>query len=245
MLKNFLDKILRVGTGVEGSFRSDHYQRHNSRRLEHLASLGLNLNGSTVLEVGAGIGDHTGFFLERGCRILSTDARQDLLDILQSRYPGVKTRRLDLENPDSAFDETFDVVYCYGVLYHLQNPSRAIEFMSQCCLKMLLLETCVSSGDEDAIHPCREDSAIPTQSVSGKGCRPTRRYVFNQLKRHFSNVYLPITQPNHEEFPIDWVSLPTGGRLTRAVFIASRTALNTPLLTWKIPMHQVRGGGET
>ncbi len=43
-------------------FQSEHYQRHNEKRLEHLASLNLPIADSTVLEVGAGIGDHTGFF---------------------------------------------------------------------------------------------------------------------------------------------------------------------------------------
>jgi hypothetical protein len=50
-------------------FHSAHYQRHNQRRQEHLASLGLDISGATVLEVGAGIGDHTSFFLDRGCQI--------------------------------------------------------------------------------------------------------------------------------------------------------------------------------
>ncbi len=44
------------------SFATDDYRRHNSRRLEHLATLGLDLAGRKVLEVGAGIGDHTSFF---------------------------------------------------------------------------------------------------------------------------------------------------------------------------------------
>ena len=38
---------------------SENYLRINGRRLEHLASLGLPLDGRTVLEVGAGLGDLT------------------------------------------------------------------------------------------------------------------------------------------------------------------------------------------
>ena len=37
------------------SFRDDRYLRHNARRLEHLASLGLDLQGKRVLEVAPGL----------------------------------------------------------------------------------------------------------------------------------------------------------------------------------------------
>src|SRR5207344_1132901 len=47
----------------------------NRARQQHLASLGLDLAGKNVLEVGAGIGLHTPFFLERGCDVTVTDGR--------------------------------------------------------------------------------------------------------------------------------------------------------------------------
>ena len=43
--------------------------RMNARRLEHLAGLGLPIAGRDVLEVGAGIGDLTSAFLDRGCQV--------------------------------------------------------------------------------------------------------------------------------------------------------------------------------
>lgn len=46
-------------------FHSYDYLRHNARRLEHLASLGLPITGRSVLEVGAGIGDHSHFYIDR------------------------------------------------------------------------------------------------------------------------------------------------------------------------------------
>ena len=60
---------------AEKSFRGGHYQRHNARRQEHLASLQLDLAGKRVLEVGAGIGDHTTFFLDRECTVVATEPR--------------------------------------------------------------------------------------------------------------------------------------------------------------------------
>lgn len=221
-------------------FNSSHYQRHNQRRLEHLASLGLDINNSSVLEVGAGIGDHTSFFLDRECRVLSTEGRLENLEILRTRFPNLDVRHLDLDNPDLTMSNLFDIVYCYGLLYHLQKPAEAIAFMSRCCGKMLLLETCVSFGDEELINPCLEPAEAPSQAISGQGCRPTRNWVYNQLIKYFDFVYMPITQPNHEEFPVDWTSPPTIETLTRAIFIASRQQLDNPLLVKDIPLKQIR-----
>ena len=43
-------------------FDQPHAKDINETRLNHLASLGLKIENSTVLEVGAGIGLLTGFF---------------------------------------------------------------------------------------------------------------------------------------------------------------------------------------
>ncbi|MEM7552634.1 MAG: methyltransferase domain-containing protein [Cyanobacteria bacterium P01_A01_bin.84] len=221
------------------AFQSEHYLNHNQKRLEHLASLGLDIHNSSVLEVGAGIGDHTGFFLERGCEVLSTEPRLENLQVLQSRHKRVCTRNLDLEKPPRRLKDLFDIVYCYGTLYHLSTPREAIDFMARHCRKFLLLETCVSSGNGEYMNLCKEYAEDMTQSISGKGCRPTRKWIYSQLKRHFEFVYMPITQPNHQEFPLDWTSLSSSDSgLLRSIFIASRYELNNSLLVEEIPMKQ-------
>ena len=67
-----------------------------------------------------------------------------------------------------------------------------------------------------------------------------RRWIVARLKRYFKYVYLPLTQPWHEEFPLDWSAGPSEKRLTRAVFIAARGPLSNPLLSETIPNRQVR-----
>jgi hypothetical protein len=239
-IKKITKNLLGFRTSPKNVFLSSHYQRHNQRRLEHLASLGLNIAGSTVLEVGAGIGDHTSFFLDRGCQVVTSDARRGNIQILQSRYTNMRVLDIDLDNPPETFNEIFDIVHSYGLLYHLKNPAKGIEFMSNSCKKMLLLETCVSFGDGDLINFVTEDMANPSQAISGKGCRPTRTWVYNQLKRYFKFVYLPITQPNHDEYPIDWTSSPPKQLLTRAVFIAARQSISNKILSQELLMKQIR-----
>lgn len=241
-LRNMIaDLLFKVTKRPELMFGEGHYRRHNVKRLEHLASLKLPIEGATVLEVGAGIGDHTSFFLDRGCAVTTSDAREENLQRLSARYPSLRVIALDLDDPPADIPGSFDIVYCYGTLYHLKYAEKAIVFMSRCCASMLLLETCVSYGDEALLNQCPENLSNPTQSVTGVGCRPTRRWVYETLKKHFACVYMPVTQPDHEEFPTDWTVPPADKkRLARAVFIASRRPIANGLLSDRIPEKQTR-----
>jgi hypothetical protein len=219
-----------ISGGPSDFFHSYKYLRHNARRLEHLASLRIPVAGLTVLEVGAGIGDHSGYYLDRGCKVTITEARDENLRVLSERYAGEQIARLDLENPQRVTGAPFDVVHCYGLLYHLSNPEQALAFLAEHCRQFLFLETCVSFGNDKQVNLVAEEQADPTQAVSGTGCRPTRRWLFEELQRHFPHVYCPLTQPNHDEFPLDWTAPEKhrskhGNGLVRAVLVASRTLL--------------------
>lgn len=231
------------------AFRYRDYLRLNQRRLEHLASLNLNLQGRRVLEVGAGVGDLTGFWVERGCTVRSTDARPDHLRLIAHTYgpeQRVSVGLLDLDIPPVFTGEPFDIVFAYGLLYHLSDPIAGLAYMAAACGDaatgngLLLLETCVSFGDDEALHPVSEDRAVPSQALSGQGCRPTRAWVRTRLREAFPHVYVPRAQPDHAEFPLDWAptAAPRPGQLTRAVFVASRAPLNNPLLIESLPARQ-------
>jgi hypothetical protein len=224
-------------------FRSDFYIRHNCRRQEHLASLGLDLANRSVLEVGAGIGDHTSFFLDRDCTVTVTEVREENLQVIKKRFADVEVLRLDLDAPEASFNRQFELVYCYGTLYHLRHPGQALEFLASRCTDTFLLETCVSYTDNEQINALPEVIEDPSQASSGIGCRPARSWVFNKLKALFPFAYIPITQPWHEEFPLDWTDTRLAAdpkRLWRSVFIASRRKIANDRLVDSIPMKQVR-----
>ena len=230
-------------------FRGLHYLRHNARRQEHLASLGLNLQDRSVLELGAGIGDHTTYFLDRGCTVTSVEPRPENCQLfgmlMQERAEtgyaaAVRSRilRADAISFEAMVPETFEVVYCYGLLYHVDDPAAVLAAAARKCRDLLLLETWVSFGNHEAINPVPEDAAMASQAISAMGCRPTRPWIFNRLKAAFAHVYMPRTQPAHEEFPLDWTARTPSPWPTRAIFIASRRPLDNPLLLDHVPDRQ-------
>ena len=167
----FLEKFHKKSRSqVQDTFWADHYIHHNQRRQEHLASLGLPLARRRVLELGAGIGDHTTFFLDRECEICVTDGRAENVEFLRKRYHWMRVEMIDLEQP-LTFREPFEVVYSYGLLYHLSDPASAIAKMASLCTDLLLLETCVSPGDGLAINPVSENQVDPSLTCSPKSAR--------------------------------------------------------------------------
>jgi 2-polyprenyl-3-methyl-5-hydroxy-6-metoxy-1,4-benzoquinol methylase len=224
-------------TDITNRFQSDSYWSINSRRLEHLAALKLPLFNRSVLEVGAGIGDLSRFFIDRGCTVTLTDGRTQNVEILRKRYPDLRTLQLDLDHPDDELDDRFDIVFCYGTLYHLARPADALSYLAERCDSVLLVETCVSLGAEPLLHHV-EEKAEPDQALAGIGCRPTRAWVQQELNRHFEYVYLPTVQPAHQQFPKDWTDEPATP-LMRAVFVASRRTLVSELLITSIPERQL------
>jgi len=220
-----------AGPGMD-YFYSKHYEAHNRARLGHLASLGLPLHRRTVLEVGCGPGDHTIFYLDRGCSVCAVDARQECIEAVQARYPGIKTAQIDLNVQDAlASLGCFEVVHCYGLLYHLEDPKTGIASMASVCSGLLLLESCVSAQRSNDVYPAHELAEDFTQSVRGLGCRPTRQWLFNSLQQYFPFVYQTRTQPKHPEFPLDWSTATEEEGLMRIVLVASRNPLELSVLS--------------
>ena len=185
-----------------------------------------------MLELGSGPGDHTGFYVQRDCAIVSVDVRQDCLDLLKQRYPGGQTVLCDLNEPAPLRDlGVFDVIHCYGILYHLENPGRLLEFMGTACSGLAVVETCVLPDKASRVEIVGETLEDYTQSSTGRGCRPARQWVFEELGRSFPFVYHTRTQPNHLEFPVDWNDLRNAPPLIRSVFIGSKQPLHLSSLS--------------
>jgi len=240
-------RLIAVADGVRlrldpfAVFLYDEGRQLDAARQDHLATLDLELAGASVLEVGAGIGLHTPFLTGLGCEVVSTDGRPGNVRELARRNPDVRVGVLDLESaPHIDGLGHFDVVYCYGLLYHLSRPEQALRSLSEIA-DTILLETCVTPGDSVAVNLVAERAAVATQATGGTGCRPTRPWIMQTLQALWGNAYVSTTQPVHPWFPLDWSTLPTTvepSRFTRAVFVGSRRPLDTPTLLTVLPDRQ-------
>ncbi len=207
-------------------FATDGYRAINKARQIHLGGLGLELEDRRVLELGAGVGDHTLFWVRRGCIVTSVDGRQENLDKIRQRYPTVTCVQYDLDHSDWPFS-CYDIIYAYGILYHLQDPIAALERWARDSNTLLILETVVSRDDNPYIKV--ENSESSTACLHGECVWPSIKDIVDTLQACGRYVYRPVNVPNHEEFPSDWSDLPPTGSI-RAVFIASRKELSLPTL---------------
>jgi SAM-dependent methyltransferase len=204
----------------------------NRARLEHLASLGLPLEGRRVLEVGAGVGRLSGFFLERGCELVVTEGRPENVLELRRRFPDVQAREWDVEEPLADLGR-FAVVFCYGLLYHLENPLRALRNMAEVCDELLLIETMICDSPLPVMRLDDETRSV-NQALRGIANRPSVSYLTMALNRiGFDHVYLPNTRPRFPDYEFEALgNLDTvRGHPLRAVFVASRSELTLPTAT--------------
>ena len=228
---------------LEKVFQSDHYMRHTQRRQEHLTTLGLPLHEKIVLEIGAGIGDHTSFFRDRGCGVVATDAKPDNVAYMVKRFKddsNVQVQIFDVNITHHLFQTNpFDIIYCYGLLYHLEFPEMCIHRLSRYCKELFLLETQVSHTGGCDIQTTHDSKTDPSGSLDNVGCLPSREWVLTTLNRYFQYAYMVNTQPWHEEFPIDWTK-PHDNLISRAVFVASRRKMDHSCLSLNVLDHQER-----
>ena len=216
------------GGGVE-CFDTPEAAAINRARLDHLASLGLAVNGRSALEVGAGVGHLSRFFLERGCRLVTTEARPENVAELRRRFPDVRSEVADVEDSLAPLGR-FEIVFCYGLLYHLESPVRALRNMAEVCDDLLLIETVVCDSPLPVAR-LDDETLTVSQALRGIAHRPSSSYLALALNRiGFDYIYAATGRP---EYP-DYIWTPSGdgafsrdGHLLRGVFVAARCAIDS------------------
>jgi FkbM family methyltransferase len=130
---------------------------------------------------------------------------------------------------------SFDIVYCYGTLYHLQDPDGALARLARVCRGQILVETLVVPGSYPELHRVVEPLSA-NQGICGIGTRPTRSWVMSALRRNFGHAYATLDQPDFPDFVTDWQMIAHDGNL-RAVFVGSKYPIQSPALTAVLPVQ--------
>lgn len=218
-----------AGGGGIGVFDSPDAVAINKARMAHLDSLGLPLAGKSILDVGSGVGHLAQYFVEQGCHVTCVDGRRENIAALRARYPDMTAYVANVDTDSLLVFGQFDIVFCYGLLYHLENPVGALRNMARVTRELLLVESIVTDYPEPMLR--LEDEPVETlnQAVGGLGCRPSPAFVAMVLARAgFQHVYAPLIPPDHPDFQFQWrqnLDCSRDGHLLRGVFVASRQPL--------------------
>src|SRR5262245_43944423 len=173
----------------------------NEARMHHLYSLGLPFDGKRVLDVGSGVGHLARFLRQWGGRVTSIDGRKENVEIQRQRLPDTDAHVLNVETDSLTHLGRFDIVFCYGLLYHLENPIAGLRNIASVCDHFLALETIVCDCSAPVLGITDEPNVTWNQSLGSFGCRPSPSWVTMILNRiGFPYVYAPNAPPNHEDF---------------------------------------------
>ncbi len=216
------------------AFDLPHYADFTKIQLRHLASLGLDFQGKSVLDVGCGIGRLSEIFDAAGCQVCCADGRPENIKHLKEIYPHRRAEIVDVEKENLNHLGTFDIVFCYGLLYHVVDVAGLIRKSADVADDLLLIETCITPVFENLVRLIWENPKDVTQALSAWGSRPSPSYIETCLRLNgFEHIYAPRELPDHPWYRYRFVNELTKfnpASLARDIFIASRTPLDNPRL---------------
>ncbi len=200
----------------------------NKARLANLDTLGIAFRGKSVIDIGCGIGHLAGYFTAKNCPVLCVDGRKENIRILKSRYPQLPARVIDIERSSLRGLKKFDIVFCYGLLYHTENPALVLERMCKLCKDILLIETVICDYDKPLVRFEEETTAV-NQSLTTLACRPTINFIRLKLEKSgFRYLYTPKILPDYPDFKFKFknnLEFSDKEALHRKIFIAAKSKI--------------------
>jgi SAM-dependent methyltransferase len=163
---------------------------------EARAALGLR----SAVDVGCGVGTLSALLAELGLEVTAVDARAENVEEGARRHPGLRFVRADAEDPELGRLGRFDLVACFGLLYHLENPFRAIRNLHLLTGRLLLIETACLPGTAPTLE-LRDEWRGADQGLGGLGFYPTEAALVKMLRASgFSHVHPFAALPDHPHY---------------------------------------------
>jgi SAM-dependent methyltransferase len=193
---------------------------------EFLPSLQENCDMQTALDVGCGFGFFSSYLRSAGFQVSAFDGREENALEARKRDLEVNFETRDVEDPDlPAQLGSHDLVLCFGLLYHLENPFRAIRNLAALTGKVLVVETRVAPFSSNLALLYEENHAVD-QSLGYMAMVPSKNCLVKIMyNAGFPFVYEVKVLPDHEQFRGSAIRKPM-----REMFVAARCALRVPNL---------------
>jgi SAM-dependent methyltransferase len=210
-------------------FDQKHYEKLNASRAAVVSALITELKEPlglhTALDVGCGLGYFSGLLRSFALDVTAVDGRPENTQEAARRNPGVKFRTYNAEDPAIRTLGTFDLVFCFGLLYHLENPLLAIRHLHSMARQLVLLEAVVFPGDEPVMALVDEVST-EDQGLGHFAFYPTEACLVKMLYRAgFPHVYRLAKMPDHSEYHSS-----ANSRKIRTMLSASRMPISSDSL---------------
>jgi len=158
------------------------------------------LNLSTALDAGCGVGFFSKILQDTGLAVHAFDGRIENVEEARSRFPAISFEQGDVESPEIRKLGEFDLVLCFGLLYHLENPLSAIRNLRAVTRKGLLLES-MCFPDQEPWMLLRDEPSIEDQSLMNVAFYATEGCLVKMLYRSgFAAVYRVAALPDHDDF---------------------------------------------
>lgn len=178
-----------------------------------------------VLDVGCGAGFFASYLAGLGLRVIGLDARSENVFEAQKRNQGIDFVVENIENLSVRKLGSFDLTFCFGLLYHLENPFLAIRNLHAMTGKMLLIESIITPGAYPSAKII-EEGISEDQSVNYIALIPSEAGFIKMLySAGFKNVYISEMMPDHEDFRESFKS-----RRKRTIMVAAEMLLEMPFL---------------
>ena len=155
---------------------------------------------SNALDAGCGVGFFSQTLAECGLAVCGFDGRAENVAEARQRFPGIPFEQADVQDRSILQLGSFDLVLCFGLIYHLENPLLAIRNLRAITAKCLLLESMCLPG-EKASMLLRGEPRQDDQSLTDVACYPSEMSLVKMLYRAgFAFVYRVLALPDHDDF---------------------------------------------
>jgi SAM-dependent methyltransferase len=167
---------------------------------EFLGAIRGQIGIASAVDVGCGVGLFSKFLSDMGLQVLALDGREENTLEGKKRFPEINFATANIEDPAIAEVGVFDLVLCVGLLYHLENPFRAIRNLHALTSKVLLIETMCLPGNQPTME-LLDEGATENQALSYVAFYPSESCLIKMLYRAgFPCVYRFRRLPDDRQF---------------------------------------------
>lgn len=216
-------------------FDQSHYDALNTARGETVArllpDLKQRLNLKTALDLGCGLGHYADILHKLGLDVLAVDGRAENVQEASRRFPHLRFQVADAQDPALSELGKFDLVFCFGLLYHLENPFRVVRSIAALTSRVAIIEGIVYPSPEPAMVLMDENMGAD-QGLNFMAFYPSEPCLIKMLRRSgLAHCYNPERMPAHPEYHKS-----SNGFRRRTVLAATKESIESPLLTaWDEP----------